>query len=203
MTPPTWLDAAGRPRHTRACWTCGRENWGSIRERSAGPPTLRPLPARRYDTAYWERRQVGCDAYVEVRGNRYSVPAELAGHLVTIRLSLEGQLGVYDGEQLVAQHVPQPAPRGGFRALPRRPRPPLPLPNGAALWFQRRPRGGQGVTGSRATGPRNVPSASYAPARAQLAPLARHAGVGYACHQRRWGTLCYQDGVSHAYVATK
>src|SRR5262249_54933259 len=47
-------------------------------------PTLRPLPARRYDTAYWERRQVGWDAYVEIRGNRYSVPAELAGHLVTV-----------------------------------------------------------------------------------------------------------------------
>lgn len=25
MTPPTWIDAAGRPRPTRACWTCGRE----------------------------------------------------------------------------------------------------------------------------------------------------------------------------------
>ena len=75
-------------------------------------PVLRPLPARRYDTAYWERRQVGWDAYVEVRGNRYSVPAELAGHLVTVRLSLEGQLGVYDGDQLVAQHVLQPADRG-------------------------------------------------------------------------------------------
>ena len=75
-------------------------------------PTLRPLPARRYDTAYWERRQVAWDAYVEVRGNRYSVPAELAGQLVTVRLSLEGQLSVYDGDHLVAQHVLQPADRG-------------------------------------------------------------------------------------------
>jgi hypothetical protein len=25
MTAPIWLDAAGRPRPTRACWTCGRE----------------------------------------------------------------------------------------------------------------------------------------------------------------------------------
>jgi len=25
MTLPTWLDATGRPRPTRACWTCGRE----------------------------------------------------------------------------------------------------------------------------------------------------------------------------------
>jgi transposase len=75
-------------------------------------PTLRPLPARRYDTAYWERRQVGWDAYVEVRGNRYSVPAELAGHLVTVRLTLEGQPSVYDGEQLIARHVLQPPDRG-------------------------------------------------------------------------------------------
>ena len=40
-------------------------------------PTLQPLPPRRYDTSYWEPRQVGWDAYVEVRGNRYSVPAGL------------------------------------------------------------------------------------------------------------------------------
>ena len=25
MTPLIWLDAAGRRRPTRACWTCGRE----------------------------------------------------------------------------------------------------------------------------------------------------------------------------------
>jgi hypothetical protein len=25
MTPPIWLEAASRPRPTRACWTCGRE----------------------------------------------------------------------------------------------------------------------------------------------------------------------------------
>jgi hypothetical protein len=25
MTPPIWLDVAGRPRSTRPCWTCGRE----------------------------------------------------------------------------------------------------------------------------------------------------------------------------------
>jgi hypothetical protein len=25
VTPPIWLDAAGRRRPTQACWTCGRE----------------------------------------------------------------------------------------------------------------------------------------------------------------------------------
>jgi transposase len=76
-------------------------------------PSLRPLPARRYDTAYWESRQVGWDAYVEVRGNRYSVPAALAGQRVSIRISLDGLVSLYDaGEQFVAQHTLQPVDHG-------------------------------------------------------------------------------------------
>ena len=31
------------------------------------------LPPVRYDTAYIERRRVGWDAYIDVRGNRYRV----------------------------------------------------------------------------------------------------------------------------------
>jgi transposase len=75
-------------------------------------PTLQPLPPRRYDTAYWEPRQVGWDAYVEVRGNRYSVPGALAGRPVRVRLTLEGAVAIYDGEQCVAQHILQPAAQG-------------------------------------------------------------------------------------------
>jgi transposase len=67
-------------------------------------PTLQPLPPRRYDTAYWEPRQVGWDAYVEIRGNRYSVPAALAGCPVRVRITLDGAVAIYDGEQCVAQH---------------------------------------------------------------------------------------------------
>lgn len=67
-------------------------------------PTLRPLPSSRYDTAYCEIRQVSWDAYIDVRGRRYSVPAHLAGQTVQIRLTLDGELAVYDGEQLVASH---------------------------------------------------------------------------------------------------
>jgi hypothetical protein len=70
-------------------------------------PTLRPLPSRRYDTAYWESRQVGWDAYVEVRGSRYSVPAALAGQRVTVRISLDGVVSIYEDERLVAQHALQ------------------------------------------------------------------------------------------------
>ncbi len=75
-------------------------------------PMLRPLPATRYDTAYRELRQVSWDAYIAVRGRRYSVPAHLAARSVEIRLTLEGDLAVYDGEQLVASHRVVPGDPG-------------------------------------------------------------------------------------------
>jgi hypothetical protein len=63
------------------------------------------LPAQRYDTAYRETRQVSWDSYIEVRGNRYSAPADLAGQTVVVRISLDDQLQIYAGEQLVAAHT--------------------------------------------------------------------------------------------------
>lgn len=68
-------------------------------------PALKPLPARRYDTSYLEVRQVGWDGYVDVAGNRYSVPAHLEGQTVTVRIGLDGTLRVYQGEKLVATHT--------------------------------------------------------------------------------------------------
>lgn len=75
-------------------------------------PALQPLPNVRYDTAYIERRQVGWDAYIDVRGNRYSVPGHLAGQTVRVHIGLEGSLRVYAGETLVAQHCLQAASQG-------------------------------------------------------------------------------------------
>lgn len=67
-------------------------------------PFLRPFPAQRYDTSYLEVRKVALDAYIDVRGNRYSVPAGLVGQTVTVRIGLDGQLRVYHDERLVAHH---------------------------------------------------------------------------------------------------
>jgi hypothetical protein len=75
-------------------------------------PTLKALPVHRYDTSYLELRQVAWDGYIDVRGNRYSVPAELAGQTVTVRIELEGGLRVYHAETLVAQHPLQSAKTG-------------------------------------------------------------------------------------------
>lgn len=67
-------------------------------------PHLQPLPAMRYDTAYLQHRRVAWDAYIDVRGNRYSVPDTLVGQLVTIRMGLDDSLRVYAGETCVARH---------------------------------------------------------------------------------------------------
>lgn len=68
-------------------------------------PALQPLPAQRYDTAYHDLRRVAADCYIDVRGNRYSVPAHLVGHTLTIHIGLDDTLRVYHAEQLVAYHT--------------------------------------------------------------------------------------------------
>lgn len=75
-------------------------------------PHLAALPAQRYDTAYRERRVASWDAYVDVRGNRYSVPGTVAGRVVTLRITLEGVLTVFDGEVTVAEHRLRPRGQG-------------------------------------------------------------------------------------------
>jgi transposase len=75
-------------------------------------PMLGPLPASRYDTSYRETRQVSWDSYVDVRGNRYSVPGELVGQIVVARIGLDDTLRVYHQETLVASHTLQSAQQG-------------------------------------------------------------------------------------------
>ena len=54
---------------------------------------------------------------VEVRGNRYSVPALLAGGPVRVRITVDGAVAIYNGEQCVAQHRLQ-APAQGWVTVP-------------------------------------------------------------------------------------
>lgn len=75
-------------------------------------PALGPLPAVRYDTSYRERRVVSWDGYVEVRGNRYSVPDDYCGAVVTVRISLDGVLSVYDDDKKVIEYRLRPVSEG-------------------------------------------------------------------------------------------
>lgn len=84
-----------------------------VRERfGREAPHLQPLPAVRYDTSYREVRHVAWDGYIDVRGNRYSVPGELAGQMVTVRIGLDDSLRIYQGERLVAHHTLQTVQQG-------------------------------------------------------------------------------------------
>ena len=59
-------------------------------------PALQPLPPTRYDTAYQETRLGAWDGYVDVGGNRYSIPDPLRGQCVPVRIGLDGILRIYD-----------------------------------------------------------------------------------------------------------
>ncbi len=60
---------------------------------------LHPLPGTDFDI-----RHVSWDGYIEVGGNRYSVPESLCGQSVSIRSSLDDELRIYSNEQQVASH---------------------------------------------------------------------------------------------------
>ena len=76
-------------------------------------PYLKPLPASRFDTSYQERRGVSWDGYIDVRGNRYSVPDKLCGGEVVVHIGLDGVLKVYDRTgELVARHLLKPVANG-------------------------------------------------------------------------------------------
>lgn len=69
-------------------------------------PTLGPLPKQRYDTSYHETRQVAWDCYIDVRGNRYSIPSPYAGKWVDIRIGLDDSLRIYDPQDVNVNKLP-------------------------------------------------------------------------------------------------
>ncbi len=67
-------------------------------------PHLHALPAVRFDTSYLEHRFVHWDGYVDVRGNRYSVPGHFCGKMVRTRIDHFGCLRIFADEQMIAEH---------------------------------------------------------------------------------------------------
>lgn len=69
-------------------------------------PELCTLPYSRFDTSYHETRRVPVDRYINVRGNRYSVPDHLTDQMVRLRIGLDGYLRIFDQQEtLVAVHL--------------------------------------------------------------------------------------------------
>lgn len=83
---------------------------------AAEAPALGPLPAVRFDTSYVETRVVSWDAYVDVRGGRYSVPGAWAGQTVHVRIAMDDTLTVVNGDETVRHHLT--ASRGAWVTVP-------------------------------------------------------------------------------------
>jgi hypothetical protein len=66
----------------------------------------------RYDTSYHLSRLANWDGYIDVRGNRYSVPSAFCGQMLTARLGLDGLLSVFAGDKKIAEHRLQNAAEG-------------------------------------------------------------------------------------------
>jgi transposase len=74
--------------------------------------SLLPLPPLPFDTSYREERVVAWDSMVDVRGNRYSVPAELIRQRVQLLIGLDGILRINFRGELVAMHALRPQSSG-------------------------------------------------------------------------------------------
>lgn len=67
-------------------------------------PALKPLPARRYEFGEWRRAKVHPDYHIEVKRSLYSVPYQLIGERVDVRLTA-GAVEIFHRGKPVAAHV--------------------------------------------------------------------------------------------------
>src|SRR5258708_19676971 len=72
-------------------------------------PALRPLPADRYEFATWRKARVNIDYHVEADRHYYSVPYQLTGQKVDVRLSA-ATVEIFHSSKRVASH-PRPFAR--------------------------------------------------------------------------------------------
>lgn len=75
-------------------------------------PAMRPLPADRYELATWKTAKVNIDYHVDVDRHYYSVPYQLVGYRVDVRVS-EHAVEAFFQSKRVASHR-RSAVRGGF-----------------------------------------------------------------------------------------
>jgi transposase len=76
-------------------------------------PALRPLPASPYEFAAWKKAKVNLDYHVQIERAFYSVPYQLIGKTVDVRLTARG-VEIFHRQRLVAAHA-RGAERGHFR----------------------------------------------------------------------------------------
>ncbi len=71
--------------------------------RDLDKPSLKPLPSVRYEYAEWQKAPVNVDYHVEVDSHFYSVPYNLTGKMVEVRLTT-GTVEIFHQNRRVATH---------------------------------------------------------------------------------------------------
>lgn len=66
-------------------------------------PTLAPLPDTRFEEVTWKQLKVGRNYHVRADSQHYSVPYQLAGRLLSVRLT-SMKVTVFDGNTIVCEH---------------------------------------------------------------------------------------------------
>jgi len=79
-------------------------------------PAMRDLPEGRYRYATWKKAKVAPDYHVEFEGHRYSVPSELVGRQLDMRVA-QDTVEIFLGTKRVFTH-PRSALRRGFTTEP-------------------------------------------------------------------------------------
>jgi transposase len=110
-----WIIAALR---NRAFFTLQELNAAIRRElfERLDRPALKALPAQRYEFLEWKTAKVGIDYHVSVERHFYSVPYQLVGERVELRLSSQTVEILYKHRR-VASHLRSRQP-GGFTSNP-------------------------------------------------------------------------------------
>jgi len=67
-------------------------------------PALRPLPERAYEFAAWKKAKVNIDYHIEVKGVYYSVPYQLIGTKVDVRLT-STTVEIFNNNKRVTSHI--------------------------------------------------------------------------------------------------
>ena len=78
-------------------------------------PALRPLPAHRYEYATWKTARVNIDYHVEVERHWYSVPYQLVGQRLDIRVTAAIVEVLHRGRRVTSH--PRSAKQGSFTTL--------------------------------------------------------------------------------------
>jgi transposase len=95
-------------------------------------PAMRPLPAIRYSYAQWGSAKVAPDYHIEFEGHKYSVPYELVGKRVELRVGAN-VVEIYSGSVKVASHM-RSLSRFGFTTIESH----MPESHQAAKWTPER-----------------------------------------------------------------